>query len=148
MNHVVVWGSAPPSNLKILTVRLNNMLRVILGVRWIDGRPNMHTTEMYKNNNEMKLESIFQLCLFKLIKQLLDGKLPDMFRYLLEPHLSRRSYNTRNGPFRHPAQTNEVERRSLPHQLISLHDLVPAQYLNQGPHLAIKEFKRYLLDTQ
>ena len=39
INHVVVWGSAPPSHLRILTTRLNNMLRVILGVRWVDGRP-------------------------------------------------------------------------------------------------------------
>ena len=124
------------------------MLRVILGIRWIDGRPNVPTTEMYKNNNVMKLESIFKLCLFKLLKQLLDGKLPDMYRYLLEPHLSGRNYETRNGTFRHPALTNEVERRALPHQLISLHDRVPARYLNLSTYLASKEFKRYLLDTQ
>ena len=67
-NHVVIWGSAPPSHLKVLTTRLNNMLRVIFGVRWIDGRPNVHTRDMYKTNNLLNVESIFKHCLFKLLK--------------------------------------------------------------------------------
>ena len=38
-NHITVWGSAPPSNLKILMVRTNNILRTILGVLWENNRP-------------------------------------------------------------------------------------------------------------
>ena len=148
INHIIVWGSAPPSHLKILSIRLNNLLRVLLGVRWINGRPNMHTADMYKTNDLMNIESIFKFHLFKLLKQLLDGSLPDMYSYLLEPHLSPRNYETRNGPFRHPALTNEVERRSLPHQLISLYDNIPTEYLNQRVTIAVRQFKRYLLDSQ
>ena len=148
INHIIIWGSSPPSHLRILSVRLNNLLRLILGVRWIDGRPNMHTVDMYNSNNLLNLENIFNLHLFKLLKQLLDGNLPDMYIYLLEPHLSLRNYNTRNGPFRHPALSTEVERRSLPYQLISLYDKIPPGYLDQRLHVAEKKFKRYLLDNQ
>ena len=37
-NHIIVWGAAPASHLKTLEVRINNMLRVILGVTRINGR--------------------------------------------------------------------------------------------------------------
>ena len=148
INHIVVWGSAPPSHLRILTTRLNNMLRVILGVRWYDWRPNMHTDAMYNENNILKIESIFKLSLFKLLKLLLDGSLPDMFDYLLGPHISLGNYNTRHGRFRHPALTCEVERRSLPHQLISLYEVLPDGYLDLNVNRAVKNFKQYLLETQ
>ena len=148
MNHIIVWGSAPPSHLKVLSTSLNNLLRVILGVKWVNGRPNMHTIDMYKTCNLMNIENIFKLNLFKLLKNLLDGNLPEMYSYLLEPHLSLRNYETRNGPFRYPALTNEVERRSLSYQLISLQDKIPAGYLNERVYIAEKKFKRYLLDTQ
>ena len=148
LNHIVVWGSAPQSHLKVLSTRLNNMLRIILGVRWVEGRPNIHTDDMYKTNNILKIESIYKLSLFKLLRQLLDGHLPDVYNYLLGPHLSPRNYETRNGPFLHPALTSEVERRSLPHQLISLYDRLPAEYFSHHSKKATNNFKKYLLNNQ
>ena len=148
INHVIVWGSAPPSHIRVLSTRIDNMLRVILGVRWVEGRPEIHTNEMYKANNILKIESIFKLGLFKLLKSLLDGNLPDMFNYLLNPYISPRNYNTRNGRFRHPALRCEVERRYLPHQLISLYDVLPDELLDQNLNKAALNFKRCLLNTQ
>ena len=55
INHVVLWGSAPASHLRVLKTRLNNMLRVILGVRWTDGRPNVSTGILYRENNQLKI---------------------------------------------------------------------------------------------
>ena len=148
ISHIVIWGSAPASHLKVLATRLNNMLRVILGVRWTGGRPNVSTDVMYRGYNVLRIDSIFKFCLFKLLKRLLDGECPEMFSYLLEPHLSLRNYETRNGIFRHPALSCEVERMSLPHQLIKLYDSIPADYLNQSYKVSVKNFKRYLLDNQ
>ena len=74
MNHVVIWGSAPSCHLKILATRQNNMLRVMSGVKWVDGGPDISTREMYKSNDVMNMNSIFKYCLFKLIRQLLDGR--------------------------------------------------------------------------
>ena len=148
ISHIVIWGSAPSSHLKVLTTRLNNMLRVILGIGWTNGRPNLSTDVMYSRNNVLKLESIFKYCLFKLLKKLLDGEYPEMFCYLLEPHLSLRNYETRNSIFRIPALTCEIERRSLSHQLIKLHDSVPVNILNQSFNASIKIFKGHLLNNQ
>ena len=118
MNHVVIWCSAPSCHLKILATGQNNMLRVMSGVRWVDGRPDINTREMHKSNGVMNINSIFKYCLFKLIRQLLDGRLPEFFRILLKPHISHHTYGTRGDRFRHPALVNEVERRFLPHLLI------------------------------
>ena len=117
-------------------------------MRWVEGRPETRTDEMYKANNLLKIESIFKVSLFKLLKSLLDGNLPDMSDYLLNPYISSRNYNTRNGRFRHPALTCEVERRYLPHQLISLYESLPDRLLDQNLNKAAMNFKRSLLNTQ
>ena len=148
ISHVVVWGSAPACHLRILNVRMNNMMRVILGIRWVNGRPATSTDIMYKQNNLLKIGSIYRHSLFKLLKQLLNGNFPELFRLLLEPHLSLQNYETRKGIFRHPAIVCEIERRALPHQLVSLYDSVPAEFLNQHNNAAFRNFKKYLLDSQ
>ena len=148
INHIILWGSAPVSHLRALNVSLNNMLRVILGVRWVDGRPNMSTDLMYRRNNLLKIESIYKYCLFKYLKQLLDGNLPEMYNFLLEPHLSLQNYVTRNGLFRYPAIVCEIERRFLPYQLISLYDHIPAEFLTQNFNASVKCFKKYLVNNQ
>ena len=148
INHIVIWGSAPASHLKVLITSLNNMLRVILGVKWTNGRPNLGTNLMYRRSNVLKVESIFKHSLFKLLKRLLDGGCPEMFSYLLEPHLSLRNYETRNGMFRLPALVCEVERRFLPYQLINLYDSIPADLLNQNFNVSVKNFRRYLVNQQ
>ena len=45
-NHITVWSSAPPSHLKILVVRTNNILRTILGVLWENNRPVLSNDEL------------------------------------------------------------------------------------------------------
>ena len=148
INHVIVWGSAPACHLRTLSVRLNNMLRVILGVRWVNGLPATSTNDMYKENKLLKLESIFKYYLFKFLRQLLDGGLPDFYNCLLQPYLPTHTYGTRNGRFRHPALVCEVERRYLSHQLITLHDNLPEEMLNQILTRALRSFKTSLLNLQ
>ena len=72
-NHVVVWGSAPPSHLRELTVRINNLLRIILGVSWENGRPSRSNNELYKELSVLKLENIFKFNLYKLLRLLWMG---------------------------------------------------------------------------
>ena len=148
MNHIVIWGSAPMSHLRILTIRLNNLLRVILGIKWINGRPMVNTETMYKTNRLLKVGSIYRLCLFKLLRQLLDGVVPDMFSFLLEPHLALQNYPTRSGIFRIPAITSETERRFLPYQLITLYNELSAENLNLNINASVNRYKGYLIENQ
>ena len=131
-NHVVIWGSSPPFHMKNLSIRVNNMLRVIFGVRWVNARPTVGTNMLYKSRNLLKVVSIFRYNLFKLLRHLLDGRLPDFYGMLLEPYISTHSYQTRGGRFLHPALVCEVERRALPHQLILLYDSLPDNILNMN----------------
>ena len=81
--HVIVWGSAPPTHLKRLTVRVNNLLRVILGVTWENGRPTMGTDDMYRELGLLRLNNIYKLNLYKLLRLLIDGKLPEFWELLM-----------------------------------------------------------------
>ena len=148
INHIVIWGSAPTCHLNSLSVRVNNLLRVILGISWINGRPTVSTNEMYKSNNFLKIGNIFKLNLFRLLKQLLDGRIPEFFSILMQPYVTTHSYETRGGVFRHPPLTCEIERRALPHQLINLFENVPDEILNMNNFASINSFKKFLLNNQ
>ena len=121
---------------------------MILGVRWVDGRPIISTNQMYKDNNLLKIESIFKYFLFKLLKQLLDGNFIEFYDTLLRPHLVSHAHYTRNGMFRHPALRCEVERRFLPYQLITLYDQLPDELLNQRLRTSLKNFRLFLMSNQ
>ena len=147
-NHIVVWGSAPAYHLKNLTVRVNNMLRIILGIVKVNGRPIISNAELYKQLGLLNVRSVYQHNLFKLLRLLLDGELPEFWNILLAENLTSRVYNTRQSRFRHPALVCEVERRALPHQLILLHECIPKTLLEMNFTTSLKLYKKSLLDSQ
>ena len=147
-NHIVVWGAAPASHLKTLTVRINNLIRVILGVRKVNGRPTVSNNDLYKQLGLLKLPSVYKYNLFKLLRHLIDGNLPEFWNILMAEHVTSHAYNTRQHRFRHPALVCEIERRSLSHQLILLYESVSKNILEINPTSALKLFKKSLLDSQ
>ena len=147
-NHIVVWGSAPAYHLKNLTVRVNNMLRIILGIVKVNGRPIISNAELYKQLGLLNVRSVYQHNLFKLLRLLLDGELPEFWNILLAENLTSRVYNTRQSRFRHPALVCEVERRALPHQLILLHECIPKTLLEMNFTTSLKLYKKSLLESQ
>ena len=147
-NHIIVWGSAPTSQLKSLTVRLNNMLRIISGVTRVNGRPTISNSDLYEQLGLFNLTSIYRYNLFKFLRLMLDGKLPEFWNMLLSEYITPHTYNTRQIRFRHPALTCEVERRALPHQLVLLYENVPRNILELNFAPSLKIFKKSLLDNQ
>ena len=147
-NHIVVWGAAPISQIKILAVRVNNMLRVILGVVRINGRPALSNDALYKRLGLMKLTSVYKYHLFKFLKLLLDGKLPEFWSILMAEYVTHHAYNTRQIRLRHPALACEIERRAMSHQLILLYENVPNNILELHYQSAIRKFKKLLFETQ
>ena len=145
--HVIIWGSAPPSHLKCLTVRVNNLLRTILGVTWENGRPSMGTDEMYRELGLLKLNNIYKLNLYKLLRLLLDGKLPEFWELLMAKYVTSHAYNTRRKRVRHPDINCEVERRALSYQLIMMLEELPPSILEMSFHSSIKQFKKTLLTS-
>ena len=147
-NHVVVWGSAPPSHLRTLTVRINNLLRIILGVSWENGRPSRSNNELYKELSVLKLENIFKFNLYKLLRLLLDGRLPEFWELLLGNYVTPHTYNTRQIRFRHPNINCEVERRALSYQLIIMLEELPLNILEINLNASLRQFKKILLSRQ
>ena len=147
-NHITVWGSAPPSHLRILVIRINNILRTILGVAWENNRPVLSNDDLYRELNVLRLNNIFRLNLYKLLRLLLDGELPEFWQLLLANYVSQHGYNTRGVRFRHPNIACEVERRALSYQLILMLENLPLDILETGYNASLKHFKRALLDGQ
>ena len=147
-NHIILWGSAPASHLRLLETRINTMLRVIFGIRWENWRPTVSTSEMYKSNHILKLDSLFKYNLFKMLRHLLDGGLPDLYNLLLAPYVTRHSYHTRGHRFRHPSLVCEIERRALPHQLICLNDRLSPDLLRNPMSPSLRNYKNHLLNNQ
>ena len=124
------------------------MLRTILGVTRTNGRPNISNNELFKQLGLLKLNSIHKYELFKFLKLLLDGKLPEFWHILMAEYMTSHTYNTRQIRLRHPALVCEVERRALPHQLIVLYEDIPSNILEENYSIAVKHYKKFLLDGQ
>ena len=56
--YIIVWGAAPLSHLRCLIVRLNNLLRTMLGVTWDGGRPSLDTNKIFSTLSFLKLNNI------------------------------------------------------------------------------------------
>ena len=143
-NHIIIWGSAPPFHLNPLTVRINNLLRTILGVVRVNGRPTRSVNYLYQQLGFLKLDSLFKYNLYKFLRLLLDGDLPDLAAVLLGDHTITHSYNTRQIRFRHPALACEIERRALSHQLITLYENIPRDILEMNWKTSLGVYKRFL----
>lgn len=144
--HIEIWGAAPVVHLNKLCIKLNMLLRAILGVRYSNGRPDMDTDTMYNMLGFLQLEEVFRLKMFTLLLNLLRGTYPDLYEILLEPYLPTHNYATRID-FRYPLITCEVERRAVSSQLILLHNAVPNNFLNEDTSICnlVKKYRRSLL---
>ena len=146
--NIVIWGSAPEFHIRPLKTRLNNLLRLILGVTWENNRPNCSTADLFKILSFLNIFSIFKLNLFKFLKLILDGNLPIFYNLLLARYETPHGYSTRRMGFRCPNVTCEIERRGLSYQLILLLEELPAGLINMSYTSAVKHLKRALLNGQ
>ena len=126
--HLEIWGSAPIYLLNTLETKMNNLLRIIFGIYRVNGIPTMGTREMYNANRILRLKNIYQLRLFKFLRALLDGRIPELYDLLLRPYIAHHNYGTRGGQFRHPNMTCEAERRFLSYQLIIMYEQLPDHF--------------------
>ena len=58
--HIEIWGAAPAVHMSRLNVKINMLLRSIMGVRYIGGRPTLDTS-MYNQLGILKLKNVFKL---------------------------------------------------------------------------------------
>ena len=147
---IIVWGASPISHLRPLRVRINNLLRTMLGVTWDGGVPSRTTSEIFNFLSLLNLTTIFKLNLFKFLKQILYGDLPIFYDLLMARYVTPHDYRTRRMGigFRCPNVICEVERRGLSYQLVRLLEELPDGLMDLGLNLATRHFKRALLDGQ
>ena len=148
--HVEIWGASPTVHMLRLDVKINMLLRTILRVRYVEGRPTLNTSLMYKQLGILKIKSVFKYRLYGFLMSMVNGSRPEWFNLLLAPALSIHEYGTRNRNFRIPLVSCEVERRALSFQLIKLYEDVPPQFIDASTSVntLLRNFKKYLLSVQ
>ena len=115
---------------------------------WENNRPVLSDEELYRKLNLLKLNHIFRLNLYKLLRLLLDGELPEFWQLLLGNYVTQREYNTRGVRFKHPNIVCELERRPLSYQLILMLDNLSSYFLETNFKISLRHFKRTLLEEQ
>ena len=146
--HLEIWGAAPTYQINSLGVKISNLLRVIFGIRRVNGIPTMGAGDMYRTFGQLRVGSLYKLKLFKLLYNLLNGKHPEMYDDLLQPYIINHNYATRRGLFRHPNVTCEIERRFLSYQLIVLQEQLPEGMFERSLSAALILVKEFLLNNQ
>ena len=149
--HTDIWGTAPAVHMSRLNVKINMLLRSIMGVGYIGGRPTLDTTSMYNQLGILKLKNVFKLRLYSLLVSLLNGSLPDFFNLFLAPYLMAHDYATRGRIFRTPLVSCEVEHRAVSYQLIRLYEEIPPQYCNIGNSShgrLVRHFRQHIYSVQ
>ena len=105
-------------------------------------------SDWYPVVSVLKLENIFKFNLYKLLRLLLDGRLPEFWELLLGNYVTPHAYNIRQIRFRHPNINCEVERRALSYQLIIMLEELPLNILEVNFNASLKQFKKILLSRQ
>ena len=83
--HIEIWGAAPTVYMRRLEIKINMLLRSMLGVRYDGGRPVQDTTSMYRQLGILKVYNVFKLRMFKLLVVLLNGPWPKFHDLLFRP---------------------------------------------------------------
>ena len=149
--HIEIWGSSPRVHMSKLDIRINLLLRTMMGIRYVEGRPELGTSEMYGQLGFLRLENVFRLRMFRLLTSLMNGYSPEFYDLLLRPYTSVHHYGTRGRAFRPPLVTCEVERRAVSYQLINLYQTVTDDFRppnNTSLKKLWSDFKKYLLAGQ
>ena len=147
--HIELWGSAPESHINKIKVKVNSVLIITLGVRFINGRPLMSNDALYKAMGLLNVNSLFKCRIYRLLLLILRGHLPLFYDQLLKPYEYNHRYRTRSGMYKYPHVTCEVERRAASYQLIKLYNDIPENF-NSDVSIgqAVKNFKCFLLQNQ
>ena len=144
-------GATPAVRISRLNVKMNMLLRSIIGVKFVEGRPTLDTTTMYNQLGILKLKNLLKLRIYGLLVSLLNGSRPELFEVLLAQYLTLHNYATRNRAFRMPLVSCEVERQAVSYQLINLYNNIPVQFCNtdgNSHQSLVKNFKKHLFSIQ
>ena len=139
--HIVIWGAIPCTSLYPLIIKINDILRNILGVKKINNVPTLATSLMYKELGIFKLEDLYRLHILKFIHKVFYFNIEMFNKYFC--HLvidSGRS--VRRVRMRLPECRLEMHRQSTVFKACELYNNLPEDLIiPMSPYLLKKKFK-------
>ena len=145
IQNIIIWGGAPESVLAKLRVKINNVLRCILKVQYVDGRPLMSVNGMYRLLEFLKVEDIYKYYLLKFIHGSLYGNMSDIYECYFAPLVPRHTYASRETRLRLPPVRLEVEKRATLFQSVKLYNELPHELLQpQSLKSLVQRFKLHV----
>ena len=128
IQHIIVWGSASETHLSGIRVKLNKILRMILNVKWVNNRPTLNNSQLYKSLNLLKLDDIYRLHLLKFFHFITNDRM-DIFIDHFQQFLPSHNYQTRNSVIHLPPVRTDIEKRSTIYQICKLINSIDAELL-------------------
>ena len=145
--HLVLWGGILNTHLEPIQIKMNKILRVILGVKFNENRvPLMPTNQMYTTLNLLKLDDLYRFSLLKFIHFILYNEQLTFTKYF-GPLLPTHAYNTRNIKINLPSVRLRVERNFAVFNICNLINEVPDSFLEPQSKNSLKRrfMKKHLL---
>ena len=141
--NIIIWGYLPQYQINQINVKINRILRCILGVRFDDFfQPNIPTNDMYKMLNILKFKDLYNLSLLKFLHFILY-KRPELFEFYFSHLLPDHSYSTRNIRIRLPITRLEIEKRSTVFRLCVLINEVHNKFILPKSMIILKKILKY-----
>ena len=91
--NIVVWGGVNRTATNRINVLINGILRHILRVKFQNYRPDISTSDMYKNLSILKFKDVYKMFLLKFIHKVYYDR-TDIFEKFFSPLLPQTTYST------------------------------------------------------
>ena len=110
IQNIVIWGGVSDNKVNCIQVSMNNALRSILNVKFINHVPNLSTNQIYLSLNIFKFRDLYKYFILKFIHSFLYGNHQSIFYNYFLDLMPLHTYNTRHRNINLPNIRLEVEK--------------------------------------
>ena len=145
--NIIIWGGVSQNKLNPIQIQINKTLRIILDIQYDNFyRPLLHTNDMFKNLNLLKITDIYEYFILKFIHSCFYGNNNRIFVEYVINQFPNHSHNTRNVKLNYPTLRLELEKSMTFYNFIRVFNSLPSELLLPQSFAKLKrDFKKYAI---
>ena len=148
IQNIIIWGGIPKTHALKISVMMNKILRLILGVKFNENNiPLMNTDAMYKELNLLKFHDVYRYFLLRFVHFMFFNRI-DIFLDNFSKFLPSNSHNTRNSRINLPPVRRDIGKRFTIFKCCELIRNLPEDLLKPQSIASLKrKFKQMAIAT-
>ena len=148
IQNIIIWGGIPKTHALKISVMMNKILRLILGVKFNENNiPLMNTDAMYKELNLLKFHDVYRYFLLRFVHFMFFDRI-DIFLDNFSKFLPSNTHNTRNSRINLPPVRREIGKRFTIFKCCELIRNLPEDLLKPQSIASLKrKFKQMVITT-